>query len=656
MLGNTNPWRDFGHSSMYNSLARLEDPTSEEFKTAVKEENAHWKDSIDQSKVQRWETLFQTSYQESIPLRPEYAHESIDDTIRIQHSQGHRMNIWFLNKNKIQHQYGGLTGFGKDSDSELFYTIRDVGNGAETLELSVYGADHTILWSIRPVGPDAAFQKDRVFYQTMENQLRYPGIISVAKQTGKDPIHVFEEPDKRFQVVLHQPPYQSDVFVQIQNALSQRVGILRNNKVHWMTKPIPKHANGSGETLVPIAHNIWGTNTDIVVHTVKYPLLPNEFLVDAIKTNNTILYTTIHKASMSLYALHLENKTVERLFGKDYPCEIKLRKQATIPTIEIGFPHKPSKLYHFLHSSLKHVLTFPEPLSLTFRHGFAKSKDGTLVPYTLVWNAKKNKPRRLFVEGYGSYGISSRRAYPIMRLAWLQKGYAYAVSFARGGREDGDRWYDGGRTPLRKQNTFDDTAAVIQTIQTNYLFPNKRTIFYGRSAGGLLAANIAHQYPHLVGAVYAEVGYLDVLRTTSNPNLPLTQMEYDEFGDPLRRPEEFRALQKFSPVDTVPLHTKYSPIIVAKTALLDSQVLPYETLKWAKKLRANGWTVYVGIDTNGGHFVSNSSLYRSVAEDAVILTTHLSSSSAYPSVTRKAHSSKGTRRRRTSSLKHRTRQ
>jgi cephalosporin-C deacetylase-like acetyl esterase len=652
MLGNTNPWREFGHSSMYNSLARLEDPNSEEFKTTVREENAHWKTSLVpfQFKIQQWETLFQTSYQESIPLLPEYAHECIGDTIRIQHSQGHRMNVWCFQNGRIEHQYGGLTDFGKDFTSDLFFTIRDIGNGAETLELCVYAGDHTLLWKTSPVGPDAAFQKDRIFYQTVENQLRYPGIVSVAKQTGADPILVFEEPDKRFQVTLHQPPYQSDVFVRIQNALSQRIGILTSNRVHWMTSHIPNHANGSGESLFPIANDTWGTNTDIVIHNVKYPLLPNEFLVDAFQTDNTILYTTIHMASMSLYALHLPHKTVERLFGKDFPCEIKLRKQATVPTIEIGFPHKASKMFHYVQHTLKHVLTFPEPVSLTFRHGFAKSKDGTKVPYTLVWNAKKKKPKHLFVEGYGSYGMSSRRSYPIMRLAWLQKGYACAVSFARGGREDGDRWYDGGRTPLRKQNTFDDTAAVIQTIQDKYLFSQTRTIFYGRSAGGLLAANIAHQYPHLVGAVYAEVGYLDVLRTTSNPNLPLTQMEYDEFGDPLRRPDEFRALQKFSPVDTVPLHTKQSPIIVVKTALLDSQVLPYETLKWAKKLRANGWTVYVGID-KGGHFVSNSSLYRSVAEDAVILTSQ-SLSTSPSSATRKRHSSKGTRRRRTSSAKH----
>ena len=151
----------------------------------------------------------------------------------------------------------------------------------------------------------------------------------------------------------------------------------------------------------------------------------------------------------------------------------------------------------------------------------------------------------------------------------------------------------------------------------------KHTIFYGRSAGGLLAANIAHKYSYLVGAIYTEVPYVDVLRTTSNPSLPLTQMEYDEFGNPAARPEEYEALQHISPVDTVPIAPKHAPIIIVRTAINDAQVLPYEALKWAKKLRANGWMVYVGIDGSGGHFAEEANMYKQEADDAALIHTSL---------------------------------
>jgi oligopeptidase B len=297
------------------------------------------------------------------------------------------------------------------------------------------------------------------------------------------------------------------------------------------------------------------------------------------------------------------------------------------------------------------VKQFPEPLALPyFKHGLAEAKDGVRVPYTVV-SAVAN-PKKLIVEGYGAYGISAHRSYPIRWLQWLVKGYALAVAMPRGGREDGDAWYDGGRTAQRKQNTFDDTAAVIREVQSRLRVKPARTVFYGRSAGGLLAANIAHQYPNLVGAVYAEVPYLDVLRTTSNPALPLTQLEYDEFGDPIRRPREYAALQKISPVDTVPPSTVATPLVVVKTAVNDTQVLPYESLKWSKKLRANGWTVYVGIDGAGGHFAAESSMVQQQAEDAALIDKRLHSESSRSLSRSKAsrnHTSRGKTRRRASS-------
>jgi oligopeptidase B len=175
-------------------------------------------------------------------------------------------------------------------------------------------------------------------------------------------------------------------------------------------------------------------------------------------------------------------------------------------------------------------------------------------------------------------------------------------------------------------------------------------VFYGRSAGGLLAANIAHQYHNLVGAVYAEVPYVDVLRTTTNPDLPLTQLEYDEFGDPRRRPEEYAALQQISPVDTVPFAPKGAPLVLVRTGVHDAQVLPYEALKWAKKLRCAGWNVLVGIDGNGGHFAAADVMYGQQAEDAALITAQLTSQKRR--TTRKSgrlHSYVGTRRNRISS-------
>ena len=623
--GDSNPWRSLGHSSWYDPLAVLENPKSEEFQESVRTELEYWSESIRpyERQIKKWETTFRTFNHQALPLHPDWAQERMEwrkYTIHIQLRPGHRIHVWFLRDSTIVREFTDLSDFDVDPDSDLFYTIHDIGNGAETLELSVYrDISEKPIWSHSPVGPSAVFSKQKLLFQTVENQLRYPGIVSVEKHTGGDMKQIFHEKDKRFQVELIQPPFQSNVFVKIANALSQRIGEIIQNRIHWVTDEIPKHADGSGSTLIPIAKDIYGTNDSIRIGRLILPLPPNEFLVQAVVHKNSIFFTTTKLAKTSLYRYNLETNEYERVFGKRYPSEIKFLTLSSKLTIEITHPAKSSKLYTMEENNFHLLLQYPEPLELPFFHyGVAESKDGTKVPFTIVSNTEN--PKKLFVEGYGSYGISSRRGYPVNRLAWIKQGYAYAVSFGRGGREDGDRWYDGGRTAFRKQNTFDDTAAVIETLQRRFHFEPSHTIFYGRSAGGLLAANIAHQYSHLVGAIYAEVPYLDVLRTTSNPNLPLTQLEYDEFGNPKKRPAEFRELQKISPVNTVPLAKKDSPIIVVKTALFDSQVLPYETLKWARKLRGNDWKVYVGIDTDGGHFSKASNIFRAYAEDAVLLT------------------------------------
>ena len=624
--GDPNPWRSLGHSSWYDSLSVLEDPTSDEFQQSVKSELHRWSKTLKpyEKQIHHWETAFREMSQQATPNHPDWAQERMEwlqYTIHIQFRQGHTLHVWFLTKDKtIVREYNDLSSFGVDPVSNLYFTIKDVGNGAETLKLTVYkDSAKKELWSHSPVGPNAVFSNQHLIFQTMENQLRYPGIVSAEKNTGNDMVLLFEEKDKRFQVELVQPPFQSSIFIKTSNALSHRIGELIHNHIHWVTPALSEHANGSGTTLIPIAKHIYGTNDHIVIGNRNVPLPPNEFLVQAVLHENCIVFTTTKLAKMALYSYNIESNELIRVYGKRYPNEIKIHTLSTRLTIEVLRPAKSSELYIYKDGNFHLFLKYPEPIHLPFFHyGTAVSKDGTRVPFTIV--SKTENPKKLFVEGYGSYGISNRRGYPTNRLTWINQGYAYASSFARGGREDGDRWYDAGRTPMRKQNTFDDTAAVIQTVQKRFDIDPEHTIFYGRSAGGLLAANIAHQYSHLVGAVYTEVPYLDVLRTTTNPNLPLTQLEYDEFGNPANRPNDFRELQKISPVNSVPLAKRGSPIIVVKTALFDSQVLPYETLKWAKKLRGNDWTVFVGIDTDGGHFSKASNLYRALAEDAVLLT------------------------------------
>jgi protease II len=301
----------------------------------------------------------------------------------------------------------------------------------------------------------------------------------------------------------------------------------------------------------------------------------------------------------------------------------------------------------------KLIQVFPEPLALPyFVYDAAETKDHARIPYWYVSHVEN--PKKLIVSAYGAYGITAHAGYPLRWLPFLQNGYALVVAAPRGGRDSGDEWYDAGRTAQRKRTTFDDTAAVIAAVQEKFKIKPTQTIIYGRSAGGWLSAYIGLKYARLVGAAYAEVPYLDVLRTTTNPALPLTQLEYDEFGDPIRHPEEYKALKAISPNNIVRRAPANAPFFLVRTALHDAQVLPYEALKFGKHLHKNGWRAVIGLDMAGGHFTKPSSAAEIQGADAALLDHVLDFSSASASATAarrttrnaRVHWSKGTTRRR----------
>jgi Prolyl oligopeptidase family len=256
----------------------------------------------------------------------------------------------------------------------------------------------------------------------------------------------------------------------------------------------------------------------------------------------------------------------------------------------------------------------------------AKSADGTMVPYILV--KPKQKTVGLLVSIYGAYGIpttlSTGRWKP-----YLDAGWAIAFGLIRGGGDFGDSWADAARTN-KKSLSVDDTDCVIRAAQQNVEISWKKTCLYGRSAGGYtLGALVAHHgRGGLVGAAYAEVPYVDVLRTTTNPFLPLTVLEYEEFGNPVEKLEDLETILQLSPVDALPEEGAPGIFVVARTSLNDREVLPYESIKWITRLRGfpkqtPGEPKYLFIGDGQGHFVRGVAGDKEKAEDFLLLNLWL---------------------------------
>lgn len=638
LRGDSNPWRIFPHAAMYDPLAVLEDTKGSAFKAQIALFESQWARELAKCKNKaEWIRGIRDLPDQALPLDVHAAHEVFQwntTEVAVQWGKGHQLHIWF--DGVLKHK--GMTDFGVDLESDMYYTIEDVGQGAELLQLSLHKRAHSKnVWTTKPVGPTAAFLNDAIVYTTAENHLRYSGVESRNKYTGHSVLKLHHQPSHRIQVNIMKPPRQPDVFVVESDGLKQRCGVIHSrNKIHWMT--------GVKETtIVPVTQRVYAVNDALVINRIRRPFPPQEFLVDALPWSaQEYLVTTTKDACVSLYIYSTEIHRYIPIFKSRHPNNIQLMRR--VPSALLEWPHKPSEIWDLRDE--RKLYAFPGPIQIHHKsHGHAVSKDGTRVPYTFV--SYVSSPERLIVEAYGAYGISGHRNYPLHWLAWLQKGYGLAVAFPRGGRENGDAWYKGGSTAQNKHNTFEDVYAVIQHVQRAQKIGAESTLFYGRSAGGWVAARVAQHLPPIVGAVYAEVPYVDVLRTTSNPRLPLTELEYTEFGDPVHKEADYEALQRISPMETIPMAPRNAPFVLVRTAFYDVQVLPYESVKYVTKLQASGFHALLGYDKHGGHFAEEDDAVKQQAEDAVLL--HYALSSKGPKHTRKRRSSNRRTRRRANS-------
>ena len=218
---------------------------------------------------------------------------------------------------------------------------------------------------------------------------------------------------------------------------------------------------------------------------------------------------------------------------------------------------------------------------------WATATDGTQVPVDIVRlaGATPDSTAPCAVYGYGSYEASMAPWFSVARLSLLDRGWTWALVHPRGGGELGRRWYLDGKL-LHKANTFTDTIACCDhLVEAGWAAPG-RVSLRGGSAGGLLVGACINLRPELFASAVAEVPFVDVVSTMSDPSLPLTITEWEEWGDPREEPSASYMLS-YSPYDNT--GPKPYPALYVTAGLNDPRVSFHEPAKWVAKLR-NLWS------------------------------------------------------------------
>ena len=254
----------------------------------------------------------------------------------------------------------------------------------------------------------------------------------------------------------------------------------------------------------------------------------------------------------------------------------------------------------------------------------ATARDGVQIPVSIV--RRKDTPvdgaAPMYLYGYGAYGYAISPSFSTTRLSLLDRGFIFAIAHIRGGDDLGYHWYEAGKLD-RRTNTFNDFVDVARYLTEHGYGAEGRIAISGASAGGQLMGAVVNQAPGLWGAVAAHVPFVDVLNTMLDDTLPLTPIEWPEWGNPIEDKTVFEYIRSYSPYDQL-TPRDYPPILVT-AGLNDPRVTYWEPAKYVAKLRA--WKTdenLVLLKTNmgaghGGRSGRYDRLYEVAEEYAFIL-------------------------------------
>ena len=254
---------------------------------------------------------------------------------------------------------------------------------------------------------------------------------------------------------------------------------------------------------------------------------------------------------------------------------------------------------------------------------FVTSRDGfTQIPISVVYMkaAFQERPRPTHLLGYGAYGHSLDASFSPIRLPLLNRGCICIVAHCRGGGELGRQWHDAGRGIKKLVSVNDFVDVAIWLVKERWTTPEMLGC-EGRSAGGTLVAAAMNEKSNLCKVALLVVPFLDPLLSMSDPSLPLTTIEYLEWGDPHDN-LQFESIRQWSPIQNICLDNMHQyPNVMLIGGLKDTRVFFWELLKFGATLRdsirkttINPYSpnVLVRMNANAGHsFSGNQEKYFS---------------------------------------------
>ncbi|MGM7647328.1 S9 family peptidase [Nocardia sp. JW2] len=509
---------------------------------------------------------------------------------------------------------GNLLAYSVDSTGDERYTLRikDLRTG-ELLPDEVVGAAPGATWSL---------DGTHIFYQTVDESWRPDTVWRHRVGTAStDDVKVFHEPDERYWVSVGATRSEKYLMIWLGSKITTEGWVLESD-----------NPEGEFRVLLPRREGVeYSAEHAVIAGADRFLILHND-VVDGVKAENFVLAEApaTDPSDMTVLIGHREDVRLEDIdafadhlvlgyrrgalprlavwpltpagYGELTELEFGLElfsagmgssPEWEQPTLRVGVTSfiTPMQVFDYVPATGELLLRKEQPVLGGYNaeeyeqhRDWAVASDGTRIPISLIQRRDLPPgPKPMLLYGYGSYEASIDPSFSVSRLSLLDRGMVFAVAHVRGGGEMGRLWYEHGKT-LSKMNTFTDFVSVASHLVDAGTTAPDRLVADGGSAGGLLMGAVANLAPELFAGILANVPFVDPLTSILDPSLPLTVIEWDEWGNPLADKDVYEYMKSYSPYENV--EAKDYPPILAITSLNDTRVLYVEPAKWVAKLRA----------------------------------------------------------------------
>ena len=499
----------------------------------------------------------------------------------------------------------------------LAYSVDTAGDERYTMRFKDLRTGELLADEIRDTAPGALWSLDgnHVFYQTVDEAWRPDTVWRHDLGAGTPDVKVFHEPDEQYWVGIGGTRSDKYLMITLGSKITTEVRILdATDPTGEFTVVWPReegveygveHAVIDGRDRFLILHNKNAENFELLDAPVADPtdtrvMVPHDPEVriedvDAFAGQLVLSYRREALPRLSIAQLNGSGtpEFVEVSFDEElYSAGLGGNPEWAAPRLRIGYTSfiNPTEVFDLdvatgERTLLKRqqVLGDYDPTDYEQYRDWATASDGTKIPLSVIRRREHaDGPAPTLLYGYGSYESSNDPGFSISRLSLLDRGVVFVIAHIRGGGEMGRHWYETGKT-LTKKNTFTDFVSAAQhLIETGVTTP-KQLVGEGGSAGGLLIGAVANLAPELFNGILAVVPFVDPLTSILDPSLPLTVIEWDEWGNPLADKTVYEYMKSYSPYENV--DAKPYPQILAVTSLNDTRVLYTEAAKWVARLQ-----------------------------------------------------------------------